>query len=98
MNYSSALYRRGDETLEEAQEAKLDHVIELLEIAGGERVLEIGCGWGELAERLVVTSRFNSRCGPSDCSAALAAFVTRPQLCCPAEPLVSYQINRQLSG
>jgi cyclopropane-fatty-acyl-phospholipid synthase len=53
MNYSSALYRRGDETLEEAQEAKLDRAIELLGIAGGERVLEIGCGWGGLAERLV---------------------------------------------
>jgi cyclopropane-fatty-acyl-phospholipid synthase len=53
MNYSSALYRRGDETLEEAQEAKLDRAISLLEIAGGERVLEIGCGWGGLAERLV---------------------------------------------
>jgi cyclopropane-fatty-acyl-phospholipid synthase len=52
MNYSSALYR-GDETLERAQQRKLDRIAELLALRGGERVLEIGCGWGALAERLV---------------------------------------------
>lgn len=51
MSYSSALYR-GTETLEEAQEAKLDRVIELLDAGPFDRVLEIGCGWGALAERL----------------------------------------------
>jgi cyclopropane-fatty-acyl-phospholipid synthase len=52
MNYSSALHT-ADETLEAAQEAKLDRIAELLGLSGGERVLEIGCGWGALAERLV---------------------------------------------
>ena len=52
MNYSSALYR-GDETLERAQQRKLGRIAELLALRGGERVLEIGCGWGALAERLV---------------------------------------------
>jgi cyclopropane-fatty-acyl-phospholipid synthase len=52
MNYSSALYR-DDETLERAQQRKLDRIAELLALHGGERVLEIGCGWGALAERLV---------------------------------------------
>ena len=33
--------------------AKLDRVSELLELSGGETVLEIGCGWGALAERLI---------------------------------------------
>lgn len=55
MHYSSALYR-GSETLEDAQETKLERVQELLQLSGGEKVLEIGCGWGALAERLV-------RCG-----------------------------------
>jgi len=50
--YSSAIYR-GEETLEEAQKAKLERVSEYLELSGGERVLEIGCGWGALAEHLV---------------------------------------------
>ncbi|MGE4257698.1 MAG: class I SAM-dependent methyltransferase [Xanthobacteraceae bacterium] len=53
MSYSAGLFSSPDQTLESAQEAKLDRVCELLELAGGERVLEIGCGWGALAERLM---------------------------------------------
>lgn len=53
MNYSSALFLRPDLSIEAAQNAKLDRVIELLEISGGERVLEIGCGWGAMIERLL---------------------------------------------
>ena len=52
MTYSSALYTQPGQTLEQAQEAKLDLIIERLQLKGGERVLEIGCGWGALAERL----------------------------------------------
>ena len=52
MNYSSALYANCD-TLERAQEAKLDRAAALLDLDGGERVLEIGCGWGAFAERLI---------------------------------------------
>jgi len=53
MSYSAGLFSSGGETLEQAQDAKLDRVLSLLELAGGERVLEIGCGWGALAERLM---------------------------------------------
>jgi len=52
MNYSAALYANCD-TLERAQSAKLDRAAALLDLNGGERVLEIGCGWGALAERLI---------------------------------------------
>jgi cyclopropane-fatty-acyl-phospholipid synthase len=52
MSYSSALYAGGD-TLEAAQDRKLDRAASLLDLRGGERVLEIGCGWGALAERLI---------------------------------------------
>jgi cyclopropane-fatty-acyl-phospholipid synthase len=52
MNYSSALYR-GDEPLEQAQEQKLDRIAQLLALGGGEKILEIGCGWGALAESLI---------------------------------------------
>ncbi|HEX4407129.1 MAG TPA: cyclopropane-fatty-acyl-phospholipid synthase family protein [Xanthobacteraceae bacterium] len=52
MNYSSAVYA-GAQTLEEAQSHKLDRIAGLLGLDGGERVLEIGCGWGALAERLI---------------------------------------------
>ena len=53
MTYSSALFSRAAQTLEEAQDSKLDRVISLLDLAGGEKVLEIGCGWGSLAKRMM---------------------------------------------
>ncbi|MBS0559297.1 MAG: class I SAM-dependent methyltransferase [Proteobacteria bacterium] len=52
MSYSSALYRDPGQSLEDAQTAKQDRVMELLDVQQGHRVLEIGCGWGGLAERL----------------------------------------------
>jgi cyclopropane-fatty-acyl-phospholipid synthase len=54
MSYSSGIYRSGDETLEEAQDAKLERIAELLEAGGGDRVLEIGCGWGGVIEKLLI--------------------------------------------
>lgn len=53
MHYSSALYGTAALSLEEAQEAKLDRIVELLDVRPRDHVLEIGCGWGALAERLV---------------------------------------------
>ena len=52
MLYSSALYSPAATTLEAAQAAKLARIGELLRLDGGERVLEIGCGWGALAAHL----------------------------------------------
>jgi len=52
MTYSAALFD-GVETLEDAQRKKIDRVADLLNLKGGEQVLEIGCGWGALAERIV---------------------------------------------
>ncbi len=52
MSYSSAIFRDGTETLEQAQIAKQDRVLALLALRPGMRVLEIGCGWGGLAERI----------------------------------------------
>ena len=52
MSYSSALYTHPAQRLEDAQAAKQDMVMDALALSGGERVLEIGCGWGGLAERL----------------------------------------------
>lgn len=52
MTYSSALYREPALSLEEAQRAKIERIRQLLMIEGGERVLEIGCGWGALAASL----------------------------------------------
>jgi cyclopropane-fatty-acyl-phospholipid synthase len=52
MQYSSAIFADGADPLEVAQARKLARVADLLRLQGGESVLEIGCGWGRLAERL----------------------------------------------
>jgi cyclopropane-fatty-acyl-phospholipid synthase len=49
MTYSCALFSRGAKTLEEAQEAKLELVCTKLALEAGERVLDVGCGWGSFA-------------------------------------------------
>ena len=53
LSYSSALYGSDANSLEQAQQAKQDRILQLLEIGGSERVLEIGCGWGGLAEQIM---------------------------------------------
>lgn len=52
MSYSSALYgNTGEVSLEAAQRAKYDRILDRLGAKSGEHVLEIGCGWGGFAER-----------------------------------------------
>ncbi|GAA5061547.1 SAM-dependent methyltransferase [Nocardia callitridis] len=46
--YSSALYHADTDTLEQAQRQKLRFVADRLAVRGGERLLDIGCGWGSL--------------------------------------------------
>jgi cyclopropane-fatty-acyl-phospholipid synthase len=48
MVYSCAYFRTGEEDLDTAQEQKLDHICRKLRLAPGERLLDIGCGWGGL--------------------------------------------------
>ncbi len=61
MVYTCAYYRRPDGDLDQAQEDKLDLVCRKLRLAPGERLLDIGCGWGSLvmwaAERYGVEAR-----------------------------------------
>jgi cyclopropane-fatty-acyl-phospholipid synthase len=54
MSYSSALYRTVDDgTLATAQRAKYARILNRLHAKPGQRVLEIGCGWGGFAEMAV---------------------------------------------
>jgi cyclopropane-fatty-acyl-phospholipid synthase len=60
MVYSCAYFRDDAETLDDAQAGKLDHICRKLQLAEGETLLDIGCGWGALilfaAERYGVTA------------------------------------------
>jgi len=49
MVYTSGFFTHPGETLEESQDNKLDLVCQKLKLAPGERLLDIGCGWGTLA-------------------------------------------------
>src|SRR3954452_6166474 len=49
MTYSCAIFSRGAKTLEEAQETKLELVCTKLDLKEGQRVLDVGCGWGSFA-------------------------------------------------
>ncbi|NVK42314.1 MAG: class I SAM-dependent methyltransferase [Oceanospirillaceae bacterium] len=49
MTYSSAMFEHPEQSLEEAQRNKYRRICDLLELTPGQRVLEIGCGWGGFA-------------------------------------------------
>jgi cyclopropane-fatty-acyl-phospholipid synthase len=49
MTYSCAVFSSGAATLEAAQEAKLELVCSKLALRSGDRVLDVGCGWGSFA-------------------------------------------------
>jgi cyclopropane-fatty-acyl-phospholipid synthase len=68
LKYSSCYYPRGNETLDQAEEAMLCLYSERAELGDGQDILELGCGWGSLtlwmAERYPyarITAVSNSR-------------------------------------
>jgi cyclopropane-fatty-acyl-phospholipid synthase len=50
MNYSSAIFATPETSMKDAQDAKVRRALQLAGVKPGDRVLEIGCGWGALAE------------------------------------------------
>jgi cyclopropane-fatty-acyl-phospholipid synthase len=51
MTYSCAYFKNEDDDLKAAQLQKIDHILKKLNLKAGERLLDIGCGWGSLALR-----------------------------------------------
>lgn len=49
MSYSCAYFKNPDDSLYQAQINKIDHTLKKLDLQKGERLLDIGCGWGWLA-------------------------------------------------
>ena len=58
LTYSCAYFPTGDEDLDAAQAAKLDHVCRKLRLRPGETLLDVGCGW----ERCCATRPDTSAC------------------------------------
>ena len=59
LQYSCAYYERDDMSLDEAQAAKKRHIAAKLNLADGQRVLDIGCGWGGMAMSLAGAAEVN---------------------------------------
>ncbi|MGH7716717.1 MAG: class I SAM-dependent methyltransferase, partial [Vulcanimicrobiaceae bacterium] len=49
--YSCGYYDEGVDTVNDAQRSKIDHTLRKLRLRPGERLLDIGCGWGSLVIR-----------------------------------------------
>jgi len=50
LTYSAAFFESEDQSLHQAQQAKYQRIADLAQIGAGDKVLEIGCGWGGFAE------------------------------------------------
>ncbi|RYY23755.1 MAG: class I SAM-dependent methyltransferase [Sphingomonadales bacterium] len=57
MTYSSALFAAPEQSLEDAQAAKLDAMLVRTATKPGDTILEIGCGWGSFAETALAAGR-----------------------------------------
>ena len=47
--YSCGYWKTSTKTLEESQQEKINHIIKKLDIKSGQKILEVGCGWGGMA-------------------------------------------------
>jgi cyclopropane-fatty-acyl-phospholipid synthase len=53
MFYTCADFITGRETIEEAQTNKANHLLSLIQPKAGERILDLGCGWGAMMRHIV---------------------------------------------
>jgi len=60
MVYSCAYFEDGTESLATAQQKKIDHILRKIDLRPGQRLLDIGCGWGALVLR--AAQHFGARC------------------------------------
>ncbi|MBF8436291.1 class I SAM-dependent methyltransferase [Halanaerobiaceae bacterium Z-7014] len=59
MTYSCAYFKTREDSLKDAQIQKIDHILNKLDLSPGETLLDIVCGWGELAIR--AADKYNAK-------------------------------------
>ena len=75
MFYSCADFHSPQDTLEQAQRHKADHILALLDPKRGEKIVELGCGWGSMLKHVhAATGDSDNLCGLT-LSAEQAAFI-----------------------
>jgi len=62
LTYSCGIFNSEDETLENAQINKYNKLINLIQPKPGNKILEIGCGWGGFAEQIAKNYDINLDC------------------------------------
>jgi cyclopropane-fatty-acyl-phospholipid synthase len=75
MNYSSARFETPEQSMGDAQRAKVRRALAMAGVKAGDRVLEIGCGWGALAE--MATTEFQASVTGVTLSTEQLAFANR---------------------
>jgi cyclopropane-fatty-acyl-phospholipid synthase len=60
MVYSCAYFENGNESLADAQLKKIDHILTKIQMRPGQRLLDIGCGWGALVIR--AAQKYGAHC------------------------------------
>jgi len=98
MTYSCGIFSRGATTLEGAQETKLDLVCTKLALQPGERVVDVGCGWGSFA--IHAASRYGARVLGITLSAPQVDYARRRAAQAGVSELVDFRVldYRELSG
>jgi cyclopropane-fatty-acyl-phospholipid synthase len=76
LKYSSCLYRTGKETLGEAEVIALDETCRHAQLADGQAILELGCGWGSLSLWMAQAYR-NAKITSVSNSSSQKAFIDR---------------------
>jgi cyclopropane-fatty-acyl-phospholipid synthase len=77
MVYSCAYFHSPDEDLDTAQERKLDYICRKLRLKAGQRLLDVGCGWGGLVIFAALPRRI-ACCAPAACFSTTALPAVRP--------------------
>jgi cyclopropane-fatty-acyl-phospholipid synthase len=100
MTYSCAMWDGEHDSLEAAQERKLEYHLRAVSVEGAESLLDVGCGWGSLLERATGTHGVKRAVGLtlSDDQAAFVARSARSGVEVRTESWMGYEPGARFDG